>query len=231
MPGSDTGWMGNCCAAKTQAPDEGIPPSKVAASDCGEHEPEPEPDPEPEPEPEPEDGTADDAQHLPSHKQQVLPTMPPPLTHGPGPVVCDDSSGDDDELGIVKVKFGADDQGPLGIEFKEISIKTVNSSGMGQYRAAKTLESGMILRAINGVSVDRLAFNACVSRTPLDFARTLYLHVSAVSNSCVPEYSQRNHQSLVIADVACCFARCQCVGTSGAQRWRYPWAHSHVPEA
>ena len=99
-------------------------------------------------------------------------TLPPPLTHGPGPVVCDDSSGDDDELGIVKVKFGADDQGSLGIEFKEISIKTVNSSGMGQYRAAKTLESGMILRAINGVPADRLAFNACVSRTPLDFART-----------------------------------------------------------
>ena len=77
-------------------------------------------------------------------------------------MVCDDSSGDDDELGIVKVKFGAEDQGPLGIEFKEVSIKTVNPSGMGQYRAGRPLESGMVLRAINGVPADRLAFNACV---------------------------------------------------------------------
>ena len=76
------------------------------------------------------------------------------------PVVCDDSSGDDDELGIVKVKFGADDQGPLGIEFKEISIKRCNPSGIGQFRAGRPLEAGMILRAINGVPADRLAFNA-----------------------------------------------------------------------
>ena len=44
---------------------------------------------------------------------------PPPIA-GPGPVVCDNSSGDDDEQGIVKVKFGADlttDQGFNGVVF------------------------------------------------------------------------------------------------------------------
>ena len=89
--------------------------------------------------------------------QQIA--APPPIA-GPGPVVCDDSSGDDDELGIVKVKFGAEDQGPLGIDFKEVSIKSCNPSGMGQFRAGRPLEAGMILRAINGVPADRLAFNA-----------------------------------------------------------------------
>ena len=89
--------------------------------------------------------------------QQIA--APPPI-QGPGPVVCDDSSGDDDELGIVKVKFGAEDQGPLGIEFKEVSIKSCNPSGMGQFRAGRPLEAGMVLRAINGVPADRLAFNA-----------------------------------------------------------------------
>ena len=82
--------------------------------------------------------------------------------HGPGPVQCDDSSDDDEERGIYKVKFGADDTGALGISFKEVSIKTVNPSGMGQYRARRTLEPGMVLRAINGVPADRLAYNACV---------------------------------------------------------------------
>ena len=76
------------------------------------------------------------------------------------PVACDDSSGDDDELGIVKVKFGAEDRGPLGIEFKEISIKRCNPTGMGQFRAGRPLEAGMILRAINSKPADRLAFNA-----------------------------------------------------------------------
>ena len=79
---------------------------------------------------------------------------------GPGPVRCDGSSSDDDEQGIVKVKFGAEDQGPLGIEFKEVSIKSSNPGGMGQFRAGRPLEAGMILRAINGVPADRLAFNA-----------------------------------------------------------------------
>jgi hypothetical protein len=31
---------------------------------------------------------------------------------------------------------------------------------MGQFRAGRPLEAGMILRAINGVPADRLAFNA-----------------------------------------------------------------------
>jgi len=83
-----------------------------------------------------------------------------PMIAGPGPVRCDGSSSDDDELGIVKVKFGAEDQGPLGIEFKEVSIKSCNPGGMGQFRAGRPLEAGMILRAINGVPADRLAFNA-----------------------------------------------------------------------
>ena len=84
----------------------------------------------------------------------------PPAIAGPGPVRCDGSSSDDDELGIVKVKFGAEDQGPLGIEFKEVSIRSCNPGGMGQFRAGRPLEAGMILRAINGVPADRLAFNA-----------------------------------------------------------------------
>eukprot|EP01046_Picozoa_sp_COSAG06_P071676 COSAG06_NODE_20611_length_788_cov_1.043541_1_plen_138_part_00 len=84
---------------------------------------------------------------------------PPPIA-GPGPVVCDDSSGDDDEQGIIKVKFGAEDLGPLGIDFKEVSIKSCNPSGMGQFRAGRPLSAGMILRAVNGVPADRLAFNA-----------------------------------------------------------------------
>ena len=62
--------------------------------------------------------------------------------------------------GMVEVKFGAEDQGPLGIEFKEVSIKSCNPGGMGQFRAGRPLEAGMILRAINGVPADRLAFNA-----------------------------------------------------------------------
>jgi hypothetical protein len=95
---------------------------------------------------------------------------PPPIA-GPGPVVCDDSSGDDDEAGIVKVKFGAEDQGPLGIDFKEVSIKSCNPSGMGQFRAGRPLEVGMILRAINGVPADRLAFNACVDQASAAAAR------------------------------------------------------------
>jgi hypothetical protein len=102
----------------------------------------PEPEPEPEPEPKPE------------HPRG-----------GPGvgrPVACDDSSSDDDELGIVKVKLGTEDYDPLGIEFQEVSIKSVNSSGMAQLRAGRPLEAGMILRAINGVPADRLAFSACV---------------------------------------------------------------------
>ena len=82
----------------------------------------------------------------------------PPTIAGPGPVRCDGSSSDDDEQGIVKVKFGAEDQGPLGIEFKEVSIKSCNPAGMGQFRAGRPLEAGMILRAINGVPADRLAF-------------------------------------------------------------------------
>ena len=84
----------------------------------------------------------------------------PPMIAGPGPVRCDGSSSDDDEQGIVKVKFGAEDEGPLGIEFKEVSIKSCNPGGMGQFRAGRPLEAGMILRAINGVPADRLAFNA-----------------------------------------------------------------------
>ena len=83
-----------------------------------------------------------------------------PMIAGPGPVRCDGSSSDDDEQGIVKVKFGAEDQGPLGIEFKEVSIRSCNPAGMGQFRAGRPLEPGMILRAINGVPADRLAFNA-----------------------------------------------------------------------
>ena len=88
----------------------------------------------------------------------------PPMIAGPGPVRCDGSSSDDDEQGIVKVKFGAEDQGPLGIEFKEVSIKSCDPGGMGQFRAGRPLEAGMVLRAINGVPADRLAFNACVAK-------------------------------------------------------------------
>ena len=72
----------------------------------------------------------------------------PPTIAGPGPVRCDGSSSDDDEQGIVKVKFGAEDQGPLGIEFKEVSIKSCNPGGMGQFRAGRPLEAGMILRTV-----------------------------------------------------------------------------------
>lgn len=43
--------------------------------------------------------------------------------HPRGPVQCDDSSDDDDERGILKVKFGADDTGSLGIKFKEVSVR------------------------------------------------------------------------------------------------------------
>jgi hypothetical protein len=82
--------------------------------------------------------------------------------HGPGPVQCDDSSEDDEEAGIYKVKFGADDTGNLGIKFREVSIESVKPEGMGQYRARRTLEPGFILKAINGVPADRLAYNACV---------------------------------------------------------------------
>ena len=59
----------------------------------------------------------------------------------------------------LRAAFGGR-QGPLGIEFKEVSIKSCNPSGMGQFRAGRPLEAGMILRAINGVPADRLAFNA-----------------------------------------------------------------------
>jgi len=80
--------------------------------------------------------------------------------HGPGPVQCDDSSDDDEERGIYKVKFGADDTGNLGIKFREVSIESVKPEGMGQYRARRTLEPGFVLKAINGVPADRLAYNA-----------------------------------------------------------------------
>ena len=80
-------------------------------------------------------------------------------------MVCDDSSGDDDDLGIVKVKLGAEDAGSLGIEFQEISIRSVNPTGMAQSRAARPLVPGMVLRAINGVPVERLAYNAVLELT------------------------------------------------------------------
>jgi hypothetical protein len=73
-------------------------------------------EPEPEPEPEPR-GDLRELADLVAEFAGLEPLVA-------GPVVCDDSSGDDDEAGIVKVKFGAEDQGPLGINFKEISIKS-----------------------------------------------------------------------------------------------------------
>ena len=38
----------------------------------------------------------------------------------------------------------------------------VEPEGMGQYRCNYLLEPGMILKAINGVPADRLAYTACV---------------------------------------------------------------------
>eukprot|EP01047_Picozoa_sp_COSAG01_P023315 COSAG01_NODE_1406_length_10435_cov_24.133017_14_plen_377_part_01 len=72
-----------------------------------------------------------------------------PQVEGGGPVRCDDSSDDDEEAGICHVKFGAEDQGQLGIEFKEVSIKSVDPQGMGQLRCAYRLEPGMVLQAVN----------------------------------------------------------------------------------
>eukprot|EP01045_Picozoa_sp_COSAG04_P004934 COSAG04_NODE_222_length_19676_cov_26.070991_9_plen_725_part_00 len=83
-----------------------------------------------------------------------------PQAEGGGPVRCDDSSDDDEEQGICHVRYSAEDQGQLGIEFKEVSIKSVDPQGVGQLRCAHSLEPGMVLRAINGVPAERLAYNA-----------------------------------------------------------------------
>ena len=84
----------------------------------------------------------------------------PPSIPGGGAVHCDDSSGDDIEQGIVKVKLGAEDHGQLGIEFKPVCIRSFNPAGMGQFRAGRPLEVGMELSQVNGVPVSRLAYNA-----------------------------------------------------------------------
>ena len=103
-------------------------------------------------------GGGDDDETPPSAHSQPALGVSAPLR--PGPVVCDDSSSDDDDLGIIKVKLGPEDQGPLGIDFKQISIESFNPSGLGQFRAGRPLEAGMILRAVNSVAADRLAYDA-----------------------------------------------------------------------
>eukprot|EP01043_Picozoa_sp_COSAG02_P014440 COSAG02_NODE_595_length_19813_cov_12.215380_18_plen_210_part_00 len=118
---------------------------------------------------------------------------PPPPIQGPGPVVCGDSSGDDDELGIVKVKCGAEDHGPLGIVFQEVSIKSVDPSGMGQFRAGRPLERGMLLRAINDVPADRLAFNAYAPTLILPFSLSSR---SSLSDLCPPLQSRALYNRL-----------------------------------
>eukprot|EP01043_Picozoa_sp_COSAG02_P014439 COSAG02_NODE_595_length_19813_cov_12.215380_17_plen_350_part_00 len=130
----------------------------------------------------------DEAQ-LESHLHAVVPP-PPPIQ---GPVVCDDSSGDDDELGIVKVKCGAEDHGPLGIVFQEVSIKSVDPSGMGQFRAGRPLERGMLLRAINDVPADRLAFNAYAPTLILPFSLSSR---SSLSDLCPPLQSRALYNRL-----------------------------------
>ena len=114
-----------------------------------------------------------------------------PAIHGPGPVQCDDSSDDDEERGIYKVKLGADDTGNLGIKFREISIESVQPEGLGQYRAQRTLEPGFVLKAINGVPADRLAYNACVLARSIAWIclPSAVPMISIVSTSCLGPFS------------------------------------------
>ena len=55
---------------------------------------------------------------------------------------------------------GADDAGDLGLTLREISIASVDPEGLAQYRSRVALRPGMVLRAINGVPVARLAYDA-----------------------------------------------------------------------
>jgi hypothetical protein len=56
------------------------------------------------------------------------------------------------------VKLAPGDAGELGITFKEVSIGSVDSSGVAQHRCAHALRAGMVLRGVNGVEADQLPF-------------------------------------------------------------------------
>ena len=104
------------------------------------------------------DDASDRLGHL-SRPASVLTSMPNGAgPHPRGAVACDESSDDDDERGIVKVKFGADDMMPLGITFLPISIRSVDPEGLAQSCVTQPLQPGMVLQSINGASAASLNY-------------------------------------------------------------------------
>ena len=117
-----------------------------------------------------------------SRRTDLLSALPPPIGAGGdaprGPVSCGDSSGDDEESGIVKIKLGTDDVGVLGITLVELpqptltswmcAIATVEPNGLAQFRCASPLDLGMVLCYINGVAAERLTFEHVLELTGLN---------------------------------------------------------------
>ena len=99
----------------------------------------------------------DDGERLQRFDHSRVTRRPGP---GPGPVICDDSSDDDEIMGTCVVKYGAEDTDALGITLEMVCIRDVDPAGLAQQRCAQPLQPGMVLHSINDIPAEKLSYNA-----------------------------------------------------------------------
>ena len=130
-------------------------------------DPEPEPEPESEPEPEPDRRRAR-TYAQPSQRRSWLSAAGAASSGGVdgGAHRRIGRGGGDARVGGavhegVSLAFGAGNCGRLGLRFREIAIEEVEPNGAAdQHVSSLALRPGMVLRSINGLRADQLAYNA-----------------------------------------------------------------------
>ena len=96
--------------------------------------------------------------------------------------------------GTYHVKLAPGDVGELGITFKEVSIGSVDSGGVAQYRCAQVLRAGMVLRGVNGVEADQLPFQYLSTLLHGGHStRGLVLRLQAPEQAAAAQRSQQYH--------------------------------------